>query len=49
MSSNKAAILQLLEPRFFLYGDENGAAAELPMHGVDMVGNSLQNTADVKR
>ena len=25
-----------MEPRFFLYGDENGAAGELPMHGVDM-------------
>ena len=40
--SNKAAILQLLEPRFFLYGDENGAAAELPMHGVDMGNNSIE-------
>ena len=34
--SNKAAVLQLLEPRHFLYGNENGAAAELPMHGFDI-------------
>ena len=47
MSSNKAAVLQLLEPRIFLYGDENGAAAELPMHGVDMVGILMEDIADV--
>ena len=36
LPSYEKAVIQLLEARYFLFGEENMVAAELPLHGMDI-------------